>query len=317
MNPDNLEAAERTVGMAAYNMPPPAYEEAVSMRQMEDWYIPPPNYHDIVSGYIDPRPSININELVGTETEFTPVLHSANIQHLAEEDSVTINGKTFCDMAAVGILIVYYIPMYILSPLFYSMFFSHISQVLNENSKIFPNGIRSFSTKSIFLEYSIIIVAFLIFKTIILFFVGRLSYLDFLSEKLKMEANLSFALSFIMFFLNFVILKSVCNAYSEYSSIIQPYKEILKNAEHFVLLLAYYIILTWYLNKIYKYIKRWDGVYYKSRARYQNCSIYQIRLYIVFSILLSFIGLTGSLCLICDKILNVIALVGVAITSIR
>ncbi|KAH9386720.1 uncharacterized protein NEMAJ01_1616 [Nematocida major] len=296
-----------------FGYPPPAYSEALTLPESNCVYTPPPNYHDIVTGYIDPRPSIHIPSILGNSglQLQDPYAHAAAHGNMGLDISTLgVGGKTYFGATAVYILVLYSIPMYIVGPFLYTALTEHISRVMCGGGKAFPAGLES-DESYLLLSYGLIIVSFLVLKSVLMFFVGKLSYLGVFSPRLRTKVDFTLGLYLLVGLINLVIMHMVYLVYDECASTFAQYSAEIGIAEHFLLFIAYYAIISRYVQKIYAYTGRWNGVYYRDTFFFEDCTLSQIRMYIGISIFLCLLGIAGGVCLTFDGVLEVLSFFGV------
>ncbi|KAI5156472.1 hypothetical protein NEPAR05_0602 [Nematocida parisii] len=226
-----------------YGIPPPPYEIAVTLTNISYTYTPPPNYHDIVSGYIDPRPSINLNNILpNIQDEFSHI-------NDPECTTVTVNNHVYYDISGMTMLLIYNIPLYIIGPYIYTVLFNHISAILNTGTKTFPLGL-DYNDTYIILSYGVLLIFYLIIRSVIMFILGYFSYLSIFN--INISANLSFITNMIIIIMNIFIIRIIYMIYSicdiSYNMYIQ----------YIILLIVYSIILKYYIYNIYKNIAKYS-----------------------------------------------------------
>ncbi|EHY66206.1 uncharacterized protein NESG_01245 [Nematocida ausubeli] len=303
-----------------YNMPPPSYNDAVTMNPVVyAYYLPPPNYHEVIAGYINTRPT-----LVGAmENQFNPNPNAPRNTPNSfrfdtdygydgdmDKNSVIFNGHEYFDLSAIFVLVIYNLPLYVIGPFIYSGLFDHIAKVLIGGSIGFPNGLES-EDKYIALSYGTLIVCFQIIKSIVYFLFGRFSYLKAFSSKLHLTVNMSVGMSLVIFFLNISMLRmsyvliGLCTGFK--IGFISGY---LVDLEYAMILFVYLFMCVHCAQSMFKFVSRWDGVYYRTTEFFSDSTLYQIRVYILFSLFLCILWLLGCSTLIYDVALNIVQLLG-------
>ncbi|KAI5189375.1 hypothetical protein NEMIN01_0438 [Nematocida minor] len=293
---------------------PPPYDEAVLLPEPAG-YIPPPNYHDAVQQYISERPVIP-RDFMENYNNISRDPHYVNAPPVSEQlytSTLKIWNKVYYDMHALFVLFVYYIPVYLVGPFLYSAMLDQILLVSNGGSKAFPKGV-DFDPSYDFLSYGIMCILFLIFKTVLWFFLGKLSYLGVLSSKLEIESDFTGPMHILIFIMNIATIQIFYALYDYNISNIAFYTPPKSTIIYAVLLLTYIMVCIKYLKDIYSYITGWSNNALHESGIFDESTEEFSRVIAVIGITVCLVGLSGAICLLYDSFLNVIDMFNIEIT---